>query len=207
MSKRRKRGSRGAAQIQTDLLEQRYLDKLREQVTALANQRISVLKSEMKRYLQHHPAFEVTERTHHDGIPQAEINTAGSAKHVGFEFKGVRRYRLMLQETLRKGAGPGPFYIARYSYAILDADNEQRLFRFEYHPDLKEGNDPYSLIHHFHVERAPDQLGRVHFPLWPFIQEDDPHKVLELVLKWCKEELRRIDTSATNATTSRESTA
>lgn len=193
MGKRKKRPSR--ERIQLDILEQRTLESLREQMADLGRRRKDALARQMKKYLQHPAVFQVDRTEHHNGMPQVSINTAGAAKHGGFPLKGVRRYRLILQETLRKGAGPGPFHIARYTYAICDADTEERLFRFEYHPDLEEGSDPYSLIHHLHVERAPPQLRRVHFPIWPFLEQDDPHQVLELVLNWCMEELRRIDTS------------
>jgi hypothetical protein len=187
------RGFAGGRSIQTDLLEQRILDKLRAQVTELGTKRKAVLQKEMLRYLQFPPAFDVRTTEHHDGTPQVSINTAGAAKNSGFAFKSVRRFRLMLQETLRIGGGPRPFHIAHYTYAVFDAETDERVFRFEYHPHLEEGKDPYSLIHHFHVERFTRKLGDIHFPIWPFIHENDPHKVLQLVLEWCMEELRRID--------------
>ncbi len=75
MSKKKK-GMGGAAKIQTDLLEQRYLDKLRDQVTELGTKRKALLQKEMHRYLQYPAAFDVRAEEH-DGIPQIAISTAG----------------------------------------------------------------------------------------------------------------------------------
>lgn len=193
IARRGGRGRQKPVRAQHDLFGQRQFERLREQIRKLGEQRAAVLRSETKKYFRYEAVFELAESKHQDGAPEVRIDTAGIARNVGFEFKGVQRYRLMLQETLRIGEScQPPFYIARYSYAIHDANTGDRLFRFEYHPDLKEGNDPYALIHHLHVGPGYSRLDRLHFPLWPFIQQDDPHKVLAIVLEWCREELRRI---------------
>lgn len=189
------------------------MDKRRAQLEELGRKRKSVLAAAMKGLLRYPAAFEVEPTNHFDGTPQVVLNNAGQARDLGFEFKELRRFRLVLQETLRVPDGRPPFYVIRYSYIFVDADTGERLFRFEYHPDLEKRDNRWSLIHHFHIgddEPPPEEdnesaepneaaakppLYKLHFPLWPFLEEPDdkPHEVLPRVLAWSREELKRID--------------
>jgi hypothetical protein len=209
----RKRGAHrsDAKGVQYDLLASRSWERNRAQLQELGRKRRAVLTAEMKGLLRFPATFEVEDGNHYDGTPQVILNNAGQARDLGFEFKELHRFRLVLQETLRVPDGRPPFYVIRYSYGFVDAETGERLFRFEYHPDLpKPGKDQrWSLIHHFHFgddseeqdagEDKPSSvkpsLHKLHFPLWPFLEapDENPHEVLPKLLQWSRDELRRID--------------
>jgi hypothetical protein len=204
-----KHQARRSKDIQYDLLTSRSSEKKRVQLQELGRKRKAVLASVMKGVLRYAPTFEVQDDQHYDGTPQVVLNNSGQARDLGFEFKELHRFRLIVQETLRLPDGRPPFYVIRYSYIFVDSETGERLFRFEYHPDLPNPGKKqhWSLIHHLHIgdEPAADEnaessslkpaLYKLHFPVWPFLDQPDenPHQVLPRLLEWCRDELRRID--------------
>ena len=210
MSTSRKRPARRGKDIQYDLLNSRSSEKKRVQLQELGRKRKAVLAAAMKGVLRYTPTFELQDEQHHDGTPQVVLNNAGQARGLGFEFKELHRIRLVVQETLRIPDGRPPFYVIRYSYIFVDSETGERLFRFEYHPDLPDPGKKqhWSLIHHLHFGDEPSTdldegsngsaklaLHKLHFPVWPFLEEPDenPHHVLPKLLDWCRDELKRID--------------
>jgi hypothetical protein len=148
-----------------------------------------VLQAQLQKFLKYKPAISIRETRSEDDIPQANLDAAGEATDVGFELKHTRRVRFSIQETLRPG-GKSAHQIVHYTYAFVDVETGERLFRFEYHPYLS-SRSHWPQIHHVHVESIRPGVPEIHFPIWPFYDSPDEHpdEVLPRVLDWCKDQV------------------
>jgi hypothetical protein len=165
----------------------------REQVEVLAKRRGEELSASIRKYFMYPPAFDSREVRNARNVPQRWIEAAGEGRQFGLILSASKTYRFRLQETVQALEDRAQSPIVAYSYQFYDATGQEEIFRFEYHPDLAEGSR-WGTIHHLHVNNTKNsdpRLGRIHFPIYPFIgPTDSPSEVLIKLLDWSVAELR-----------------
>ena len=189
---RRERGS--PRTIQLELLQGREREQARTKLNDAARKRKAVLTASLGKHVPRGRAavIEATERVVADRQPEMYLASAGEARVQGFELRHGRRFRMLLQETLRIPDGPPPFFVVHYSYIFVDAESGLRIFRFEYERTPPDGANRWKRSPHLHVEAMHEEIDRLHFPLCRFVEDvvDKPEEVLDRVLEWCADEFR-----------------